>query len=518
MALNRIAPPLTEHRRLSTGSSRQQPNEFHEVVDFICVSPIACHSRLRMKLSKLQNSFRWWCVFTLIISAQAQPISETPYAADTRWHIDSKAEYALFLTLYAVSGEQFWQTKWVVTDFPRVITLTVGLYRLPPGTTKQSLARSGFEPVFKNRWRELGLNRQDGGAGIELDLDGKPGFEANDRGQVEEYPGEFQTPRLPEKNGPHKIRARWRAPSGEYIVAESFVYVGFSTGVSIANGATFTNDLKSKLSLIAPGGSAFARISNDGGFSNAKTFEISDALQKFDWTMATDYLERSTRNVYVRFLDSLGGLIEVASDSIIYDPEPPKIVEALLTEDGLGPSRKANSSRNLTLRTKARDNLSGVDNIEIRRWGRPDKTQVRKFTPRISLPRNLGGVSVRVSDRAGNWSAWRDLRRPGAETKGPVLSVTSPRKPNVTTSAARFTLKAKVTDNATPRSLRYRVRGPKDKGFGKWRWTILTGNQKSKEWRQAINLARKGLWRVQLQAYDAEGNGTGVREVTVTRK
>ena len=304
-------------------------------------------------------------------------------------------------------------------------------------------------------------------------------------------------------------------------MAECKIYAGYSTGISIDDAKTFTNSLNSRLKILAPPGATWLRISNDGGFAGANTVAIADALQEFDWEMATDYADRSTRAVFAKFLDNEGRDLGTLSDTIIiYDPEPPEILEATLSDAGSSSARKAATSRDLTPRVEAEDSVSGIDLIQIRRWSKPEKVQQRKLAKIIGLPRNEGGVGFRISDRAGNWTDWTDLKRPSGDTQSPSLTVSAPKKQNVQKSASRYILRGNVTDNsgAQPRSIRFRVMGPRDKQFSEPWWRVLDKQNKAGSWIWPIRLGSKGSSTVDIQAYDVEGNASDARIVTITKK
>lgn len=473
----------------------------------------------------LHHACRSVIVLTLATAALAQPVSPAPYAPDQTWHADSKAKFALRFFINASTSGMWKPVDWRILDFPAKVEGYFYPSPLPDDSTIQKLSVEGFVGDSVGWSMDPVLDYK---IGVHLDLDGEAGYEKYDpywivedeeMGMVDGV-GFFTVPALPARAEPYVIKARWRSPTGEYIVAACSIYVGYSTGISVADGETFTNSLLTKLGIVAPSGSVWARLSNDGGFAGARTFEVSQPVFDQDWQMADDYVDKSTRVVYVKFFDRDGGELGTFSDSIIYDPEPPEIVEATLTDDSSSRARKAAPSRNLTLRVKAQDTVSGVDRIEIRRWNKPDKTQQRKLTSRISLPRNEGGVSFRVSDRAGNWTAWRDLKRPGADAQRPTLTVTAPKGLKVTTTASRYVLKGNAKDNIAPRSVRFRIKGPKDKRFGEPQWLVLkVGNkEKAKGWRRSIKLGTKGQWKIEVLAYDAEGNATRAQTVTVTRR
>jgi hypothetical protein len=269
------------------------------------------------------------------------------------------------------------------------------------------------------------------GASIEFDLDGDGLYETQRLSPLIADPTTsshsitLKTGRLPEKNGVHRIRARWLAPSGEWIVAESRVYVGMEPGLSIADGAEFTNKLRSQVYLFPPIGSSGAIVSNDGGFRGGrKVFEFDEVKEpgepiQLSWDLPRADSQRATRVVYVRYVDPAGRAMsgQTFSDDIIFDAVPPRVQEATLSEQpSAAVSRKA--ARQITLQLKAQDNRSRVVRLQVARGEkRQGRVDTFKYSARRNIPKAGGAVWLRVQDGAGNWSVWTKAKvRPKAKT------------------------------------------------------------------------------------------------------
>jgi DNA-binding beta-propeller fold protein YncE len=173
-------------------------------------------------------------------------------------------------------------------------------------------------------------------------------------------------------------------------------------GVSIANGAIYTNDPHVKLRVTLPFWTpASFRVSNDPNFEGVRPTRITAQSAEYDWVLdTTGGPVRSVKHVWVRFTGN--GLYpdSVVSDDVILDQTPPQIVSAALARAG-GRSR-------VTLR--ARDNRSGVRQVQVtrdrRRPGKP-----RPFAKQVLVSGAPRVVYVRVADGAGNESRWRRVRR-----------------------------------------------------------------------------------------------------------
>jgi hypothetical protein len=224
------------------------------------------------------------------------------------------------------------------------------------------------------------------------------------------------TPKLPRKMGAHRVRARWLAPSGDWIVSEVRFYIGMEPGVSILDGAEFTNRLDVSLSLLAPVGSVGAILANDGGFRrNLQDVDFDLVTEprlpfELDWTLARADQGRGARIVYVRFVGENGSVLKDynSSDDIIYDANAPELLRAELSAEP-SPVAGRKASRQIELRISAKDDRSGVALMQLSRGEGPSSrsAQTLKYAVRRNVPRAGGPVWVRVQDKAGNWSLWK---------------------------------------------------------------------------------------------------------------
>jgi len=177
-------------------------------------------------------------------------------------------------------------------------------------------------------------------------------------------------------------------------------------GVSISEGADFTNTPSVVLTITAPEQATRVIISNDGGFANAIRKPI-DGTRKYNWTLRSTGPERLPKSVYVRF--SGGGDNEKTfSDDIILDETRPAVVSARVeappgaSADG---GRTTAAQQAVKLRLIARDNLSGV-------WKMQFNSAKGKWVPyRSRSTVSVKPARVRVMDRARNISLWRTVTR-----------------------------------------------------------------------------------------------------------
>ena len=174
------------------------------------------------------------------------------------------------------------------------------------------------------------------------------------------------------------------------------------TGVSINDGADYTNSPDVRLFLGWRHLTGKVKISNDGGFapSRSQTFDLtsSDPMPR---RLVNLRNERLPKTVYVRFKPIIGDWeTETYTDDIILDTVVPEILSLSISDTGnLAVVHRA-------VQVRAKDNKSGITSIQVAK-NRPNRhTKILKFRKSVPAPRS-GRVFVRVRDGAGNWSAWK---------------------------------------------------------------------------------------------------------------
>jgi hypothetical protein len=176
-------------------------------------------------------------------------------------------------------------------------------------------------------------------------------------------------------------------------------------GVSINDGAQYTNDPDVTVFAVWPGFASDMLISNDGGFKRAEDFPVAE---KAAWKLDSSGPERLPKTIYVRFL---GGTqtSETYQDDIILDQTAPKVLAATVAAPQAVTGVHAARTRLVTLKVKARDNVSGVGAMQVtankRKPGR-----FRSFRKSVKV-KQAATLYVRVRDRAKNVSRWRKATR-----------------------------------------------------------------------------------------------------------
>lgn len=191
-------------------------------------------------------------------------------------------------------------------------------------------------------------------------------------------------------------------------------------GVSINDGAAYTNDPMVEIYAVWPAGRSEMLVSNDGGFKHAKREPIAHITK---WKLASSGPERLPKTVYVRFggmegypgntvdgltFDPFGGLGDSFQDDIILDQTKPLISGASIDTVPAATSRRSLFARpqhkTAILQVRARDNISGVRWMQVA-YGRPGRWL--DFHRRVELRGIPHRLRLRVKDRAGNVSGWR---------------------------------------------------------------------------------------------------------------
>jgi hypothetical protein len=180
-------------------------------------------------------------------------------------------------------------------------------------------------------------------------------------------------------------------------------------GMTIDNGALYTNDPDVTLSIIAPNRARSLRVANDGGFLAAKTFPVGQSIH---WRLAESGPERLPKTVYLRF----GNDAQTFTDDIILDQTKPAVTAA--TVDGSGATATAatlahaaaSSGRTYRVQIRAKDATSGVAKVQFATSSKRHPTALRTFKQSTRVKGARAPRYVRVQDRAGNLSNWRAIR------------------------------------------------------------------------------------------------------------
>jgi alpha-tubulin suppressor-like RCC1 family protein/predicted RNA-binding protein with TRAM domain len=190
-------------------------------------------------------------------------------------------------------------------------------------------------------------------------------------------------------------------------------------GVSIDDGADYTDSPKVQVSLSWPRTAIAVLLSNDGGFKKYERVSLSKVTA---WTLASTGNERLPKTIYVRYVMSDGSRSETFTDDIILDETDPTLgavtatrvsgatVNALSAFVAKKPLKKPSVRMNIS----ASDANSGLDRIEIKGGGKTLNFTVNPTTKRsvVTVTTSRTSVQVRSVDRAGNVSKWKTVKIP----------------------------------------------------------------------------------------------------------
>jgi hypothetical protein len=182
---------------------------------------------------------------------------------------------------------------------------------------------------------------------------------------------------------------------------------GTDYGVTVNQGALFTNTVDVTLTIGARANTAQMQVSNDGGFANAQ-WEPYNSRKPWQITQFGNFT--IPRTVYVKYKDVSGNVTGTFQDDIILDVTPPTGSVALA--QGAGPAPAASRTPTTatrdpvaTLTLSANDDVSGVADMRLSNRGDFAGAQWEPFASSKSWNfDNANTVYVQYRDHAGNVS------------------------------------------------------------------------------------------------------------------
>jgi 6-phosphogluconolactonase (cycloisomerase 2 family) len=170
-------------------------------------------------------------------------------------------------------------------------------------------------------------------------------------------------------------------------------------GVTIEDGALYTNSPDVTVSVLCAGGGSVKLSNVEGDFAGARAIRVVGSETRLPWRLDTSGAQRDVKRVHVRFITYQRGGPQGNDllDDIILDQRPPEVITAQL--------------RSSRLRLKARDNRSGVKRLQVT-TSKSKPGKARGYTSKPKLKGSPRRVFVRVFDGAGNPSKWKVARRP----------------------------------------------------------------------------------------------------------
>ncbi|GDX29389.1 hypothetical protein LBMAG13_18140 [Actinomycetes bacterium] len=189
-------------------------------------------------------------------------------------------------------------------------------------------------------------------------------------------------------------------------------------GVTINDGAEFTNSKDVTISVVAPAGSVKVILSNDGGFGSSQTFDLVDATADIAWKLVASRDERLPKTVYVKWVSRFGNETTAVGDDIILDTTIP-VLSNVSAEANTAPASAVTvaavkKSTGAKIVVYAKDANSGVGKIEIKSSKKGKTTTVIYNKPTaasqtVLVKTTAKTLYVRVLDRAANASPWKTV-------------------------------------------------------------------------------------------------------------
>ena len=240
-------------------------------------------------------------------------------------------------------------------------------------------------------------------ARYEWDLDGDGSFETDGASSP-------QATKTYTSGGSVTVQLRVTDGVGKTNVTSGVVTVTVGTiagqlGVTINNGAQYTNKPDVTLSIAAPASVTQLLVSNDGGFLAPSPFPPAKQVA---WHLDSSGPERLPKTVYVRFVQGAFTSPNY-TDDIILDERPPVVDQASLAPAAAAARASAAQLRTWKLKVKARDSNSGVGGVQVAiNKSKPGKLIPYKTRLKVKLAKRP--KFLRARDRAGNYSRWKKLR------------------------------------------------------------------------------------------------------------
>jgi hypothetical protein len=194
-------------------------------------------------------------------------------------------------------------------------------------------------------------------------------------------------------------------------------FVKPSPGISINDGATYTNSVKVTVSVqptpcVDPYPTS-VRLSNDGGFKPNTRLALDGAESsigefKAQWKLVSTGTERLPKTVYASLGSGLTyGADERYTDDIILDQQDPVLESAQLA--GAGAAVVSAKPKRFRVTTKAKDSNSGVGHVQVTS-SKSKPGALISYRRTVTVTASSKPRWVRVGDKAGNFSRWKQLK------------------------------------------------------------------------------------------------------------
>jgi hypothetical protein len=269
-------------------------------------------------------------------------------------------------------------------------------------------------------------------------------------------------------DGPKTVSARVRDRDGNISpVATANIALdaaaGTDDGVSINQGAVYTNSTAVNLTIGARPNTSQMQVSNDGGFAGA---QWEPYASRKPWQLTQHGATTIPRLVYVKYRDLSGTVSGIYQDNIVLDVTAP--TGSVAVQGGSAAPRAAGRAPTAMLTLQAADDLSGVESMRLSNRGDFAGAQWEPYAASKQWDfDNANTVYVQYRDRAGNVSAAYSTTLGSSPQATPTLAPSptlvpdcTPRPPVTVTSTPsggtlQVTITAQTSANARLGGLRF---------------------------------------------------------------
>jgi alpha-tubulin suppressor-like RCC1 family protein len=199
-------------------------------------------------------------------------------------------------------------------------------------------------------------------------------------------------------------------------------------GVSIDDGAEFTNSQSVVVSVVGPSTAVKAILSNDGGFKTSETFDLTNNAAEIPWKLPSSREGTFTKIIYVKYVSRFGSQSTPYTDDILLDTTKPVVDTAVAAltaapKNAVSVARAKAAQSAVKLSLRGSDTISGIGRIEVRSSARKPSTtfdvnrvqgkangKPRPSRQSVTFTTVSRAVQFRVVDRAGNASPWKVVK------------------------------------------------------------------------------------------------------------
>jgi hypothetical protein len=208
---------------------------------------------------------------------------------------------------------------------------------------------------------------------------------------------------LEASDGVKTVYGRFRDAAGNIsaVISDTIVlntFVATDYGLTINEGALFTNQTIVALTIGAPPGTTQMQASNDGGFAGV-SWEFYTSHRTWQISQYGTYV--LPRVVYIRYKDQNGMVSSTYQDDIILDVLPPRGRVNIMNVNGV----RTSAGSRVTIQLSADDDVSGIGGMRVSNQMNLDGASWQPYATTLDWDMgNSNAIYVQFRDNAGNIS------------------------------------------------------------------------------------------------------------------